>query len=103
MFAYSRVYRELAALIGEAERQQVASILVTDSLGERLRGRVDLVLNVARGRTGMLSMHTATLGLVESLLVGLATARPEETMASLERLNRARAELAGKPMQLPGR
>jgi len=103
IFAYSRVYRELAALLGEAERQQVATILVTDSLGERLRERVDLVLNVARGRSGMLSMHTATLGLVESLLVGLATTRPGETLASLERLNRARAELAGKPMQLPGR
>jgi DNA-binding MurR/RpiR family transcriptional regulator len=103
IFAYSRVYRELAALIEEAERQGIARILVTDSLGERLRSRVDLVFNVARGRAGMLSMHTATLGLVESLLVGLATARPEQTLSSLRRLNQARAELAGKAMQLPGR
>jgi len=103
IFAYSRVYRELAALIEEAERQGIARILVTDSLGERLRSRVDLVFNVARGRAGMLSMHTATLGLVESLLVGIATTRPEQTLSSLQRLNQARAELAGKAMQLPGR
>jgi len=103
IFAYSRVYRELEALIREADRHRVARILVTDSLGERLRTRVDLVLSVARGRAGMLSMHTATLGLVESLLVGIATTRPEQTLSSLQRLNQARAELAGKAMQLPGR
>jgi hypothetical protein len=51
----------------------------------------------------MLSMHTATLGLVESLLVGVATIRPQETLRSLGRLNQARAGLAGKAMQLPGR
>jgi DNA-binding MurR/RpiR family transcriptional regulator len=103
IFAYSRVYRELAAMIEEATRHGVSRILVTDSLGERLRTSVDLVLNVARGRTGMLSMHTATLGLIESLLVGIATTRPEQTLSSLQRLNQARAELAGKAMQLPGR
>jgi len=103
IFAYSRVYRELAAMMEEATRHGVSRILVTDSLGERLRTRVDLVLNVARGRAGMLSMHTATLGLVESLLVGIATTRPEQTLNSLRRLNQARAELAGKDMQLPGR
>jgi DNA-binding MurR/RpiR family transcriptional regulator len=78
-------------------------ILVTDSLGERLRDSVDLVLNVDRGRSGMLSLHTGTLGLVEALLVGLATTRPAETLASLRRLNQARAELAGESMALPDR
>jgi DNA-binding MurR/RpiR family transcriptional regulator len=103
IFAYGRVYREISALIEAADRQQVPRILVTDSLGERLRASVDLVLNVARGRADMLSMHTATLGLVESLLVGVATIRPRETLLSLGRLNQVRAGLAGKAMQLPGR
>ena len=46
------------------------TILLTDTLGAALRKRVDLVLPVARGRADGLSMHTATLGLIEALLVG---------------------------------
>jgi hypothetical protein len=55
---------------------------------------------VARGRADILSMHTATLGLIEALLVGIATQRPRETLASLKSLNQAREELVGEPMNL---
>jgi hypothetical protein len=44
----------------------------------------------------MLSMHTATLGFIEALLVGVAASRPQETLASLRKLNLARNKLAGK-------
>ena len=101
IFAYSRVYRELATLLAQADRLGVKKILITDTLGGTLRRRVDLVLSVARGRADLLSMHTATLGLIEALLVGLATTRPEETMASLRSLNQLRTELVGKSMGLP--
>ena len=70
-------------------------------LAATLRHRVDLVLPVARGHAEMLSMHTATLGLIEALLVGVATKRPGETLASLKELNEARERLAGTPMNLP--
>ena len=49
----------------------------------------------------MLSLHTATLGLIETLLVGIASQRPAETLASLRALNEARERLAGKAMGLP--
>jgi DNA-binding MurR/RpiR family transcriptional regulator len=101
IFAYSRVYRELAALLGQAERRRITSILFTDTLGPQLRDRVGLILPVARGRADMLSMHTATLGLIEALLVGIATQRPAETMANLEDLNALRTQLVGAPMDLP--
>jgi DNA-binding MurR/RpiR family transcriptional regulator len=100
-FAYSRVYRELAALLDQADRTGVASILVTDTLGGILGRRVDLVLKVARGRADMLSMHTATLGLIEALLVGIAAVRPEETLLALGQLNRLRTDLVGESMTLP--
>jgi DNA-binding MurR/RpiR family transcriptional regulator len=74
---------------------------VSDTLGARLRRRVDLVLPVARGRADRLSMHTATLALIEALLVGVAAARPEETLASLRDLNRLRGALEGRDMRLP--
>lgn len=101
IFAYGRVYRELAALLDQADRRGVPSILFTDTLARKLRHRVDLILPVARGRADMLSMHTATLGLIEALLVGIAAKRPAETVASLQSLNALRAQLVGEPMDLP--
>ncbi|HVC51570.1 MAG TPA: MurR/RpiR family transcriptional regulator [Stellaceae bacterium] len=103
MLAYGRVYSELSVLLDEIARRALKSLLITDTLAGPLRARVDLVLPVPRGETDMLSMHTATLGFVEALLVGVATRRPAETIASLEQLNEARERLAGKPMRLPRR
>lgn len=100
-FAYTRVYRELAVLLDQANQRGASIILVTDTLGEELGKRVDLVLNVARGRAEMLSMHTATIGLLEMLLVGVATMRPDKTLSGLSELNALRAELVGNPDGLP--
>jgi DNA-binding MurR/RpiR family transcriptional regulator len=101
MLAYGRVYAELAALLEEAERLGLRKILLTDTLLSLLNERHDLVLPVARGRTDMLSMHTTTMGLIEALLVGVASKRPRETIESLKALNAARKKLVGKPMALP--
>jgi DNA-binding MurR/RpiR family transcriptional regulator len=101
LLAYGRVYAELAALLDEIGHRRLRSFLVTDTLAATLRQRVDLVLPVARGRADMLSMHTATLGFLEALLVGVAAKRPDETLASLRALNDARKRLAGNSMKLP--
>jgi DNA-binding MurR/RpiR family transcriptional regulator len=101
MLAYGRVYAELAVLLDEIHRRGLRSILLTDTLAATLRHKVDLVLSVARGHAEMLSMHTATLGFIEALLVGVATKRPGETLASLKELNEARERLAGTSVNLP--
>jgi DNA-binding MurR/RpiR family transcriptional regulator len=101
MLAYGRVYSELAALLDKADQIRARTILLTDTLAALLSHRIDLVLPVARGRVDMLSMHTATLGLIEALLVGIATKRPRETIESLKSLNDTREKLVGKPMALP--
>jgi DNA-binding MurR/RpiR family transcriptional regulator len=95
------VYPELTVLLEQADSCGMHRILFSDTLGQKLHNRVDLVLPVARGRADMLSMHTATLALIEGLLVGVATERPQETIASLESLNKLRTDLAGKTMNLP--
>jgi DNA-binding MurR/RpiR family transcriptional regulator len=100
MMAYGRVYAELAALLDEIGRRGLRSLLVTDTLAATLRRRVELVLPVARGRADMLSMHTATLGFIEALLVGVAAKRPDETLNALRALNEAREQLAGKRANL---
>jgi DNA-binding MurR/RpiR family transcriptional regulator len=101
MLAYGRVYAELAVLLDAIASLRLRSFLVTDTLAATLRRRVELVLPVARGRADMLSMHTATLGFIEAVLVGVAAKRPEETLGSLTALNEAREKLAGKASKLP--
>jgi DNA-binding MurR/RpiR family transcriptional regulator len=100
IFAYSRIYSELKALLGRAEDLGLDRILVTDTLGARLAKRVDLVLQIPRGQVESFSMHMATLAFVESLLVAIAVRRPKETLASLKTLNRLRASAAGRAMDL---
>jgi len=101
IMAYGRIYQEIDVLLARAKQCGIATILMTDSLAEALRDRVDVVLPVARGRADMLSMHTATLGLIEALLVGIAMTRQTKAVASLELLNELRAQLVGRPMDLP--
>lgn len=101
--AYTHVYRELAVLLDEAHRRNIPCILLTDSLGGKLRDRVNVVLPVERGRAEMLSMHTATLGLLEAMLVGIATKRPDATIQSLDDLHRLREAIVGEPIETPSR
>ncbi|MBV9829212.1 MAG: MurR/RpiR family transcriptional regulator [Alphaproteobacteria bacterium] len=103
MLAYGRVYPELAALLDAIEQRRLRAFLITDTLAATLRRRVELVLAVPRGRADSVSMHTATLGFIEALLVGIAVKRPEATTAALRTLNEARETLAGKDMKLQTR
>jgi len=93
IFAYDRVYQEVQVLLDQADLYKMPKILVSDTLGTRLHHRVDLVLPAARGQINMLSMHTATLALIEAILVGVAMAQPEKSLTKLESLNRIRSAL----------
>ena len=101
MLAYGRLYPEISALVAHAETLGLTTILVTDTLGSKLKRRVNHVLPVQRGRADALSLHTATLALIEALLVGVAARRPSETVASLKMLNSLRSKIAGQAMDLP--
>jgi DNA-binding MurR/RpiR family transcriptional regulator len=101
MLAYSRVYDELAVLLERCEQLELPRVLVSDTLVEELRGRMTETLTVARGQSDMLSLHAATLGLLECILVGIAVRRPTGTLDSLTELNRLRSETTGRSMDLP--
>jgi DNA-binding MurR/RpiR family transcriptional regulator len=101
VLAYGRIYRELSALLDHAKDIGITTVLMTDTLGMALRKRVDDVLPVARGRADTLCMHTATLALIEALLVGIASKRQSQTVASLKSLNELRAKIVGQCMDLP--
>jgi DNA-binding MurR/RpiR family transcriptional regulator len=91
--AYGNVYAEVDCVLRRAAELGLASLLVTDSLDNDLKSRVGLVLHAARGNNEMFAMHTATLCLVEALLVGVASRRQNAALASLEELARLRAPL----------
>lgn len=101
ILAYSRVYAELATLLDRADQLGLHTLLLTDTLEAALRNRVDLVLRVERGRANSLSLHTATVALIEALLVGIAAKRPAQTVSSLKLLNDLRVQIAGRTMELP--
>jgi DNA-binding MurR/RpiR family transcriptional regulator len=100
ILAYGRVYLELEALLIRIGDVRAKTILLTDTLAAALRHRIDLILPVERGRVDAFSMHTATLAIIEALLVGIAAARPRDVLTSLRRLNRLRAMVAGKDTEL---
>ncbi len=100
VMAYGHLYAELGALLDEAGRLGLRGVLVTDALGPALGRRFEVVLTAPRGQADRLSLHAGTLALVEALLVGVAAARPDETLRGLDRLDGLRARLAGTPMDL---
>lgn len=100
MLAYGRVYVELDALLEEIGYRKAASMLLTDTLADSVGHRVQLLLPVPRGHADMLSMHTVTLGLIEALLVGIATKVPKKALESLADLNQMRARLTDAAMKL---
>ena len=101
IFAYGRIYPELTTILDHSAKCGVLTVLFSDTLGTKLRDKVDIVLSVQRGRSDMLSMHTTTLGLIEALLVGVAKSQPEKALSSLKSLNELRTKLVGKRMDLP--
>jgi DNA-binding MurR/RpiR family transcriptional regulator len=100
ILAHGRIYSELAVLLYEVRQHQIESLLVTGTLAAKLKNKMDLILPVPRGRAEMLSMHTAILALIEALLVGVASQRPAQTLASLEELKELRQRLTGMPTNL---
>ncbi|TNE40887.1 MAG: MurR/RpiR family transcriptional regulator [Alphaproteobacteria bacterium] len=96
IFAYSGLYPELKALLARIRETQAAAILFTDKLGDLLFREVDIILPVPRGKSDMLSLHAATLALIEALLIGVAMRRPEQSFDSLRRLHELRSEIRGK-------
>ena len=93
MIAYAPIYREVAVTLDRAEQLQMPVILLSDSLGPFIGNRAHAVLPVPRGRAGNLSMHGATLVVIEALVTALAARRRDAALASLEELGALRGTL----------
>lgn len=93
LFAYAPVYKEVAVVLEQATQLKLPVILVSDSMGPLVSEQISEILPVPRGKAGHLSMHGATMVLVDALIAALAAVRPADALSKLARLSNLRTDL----------
>jgi len=93
MIAYAPVYREVSVILDHAGESGVPVALVGDSLAPFVRKRVAEVLPVPRGKADHLSMHGATMVLIEAMIAALAAEDKEAALTSLTRFGALRGAI----------
>ena len=82
---------ELVAVLEHARATGCRSILLTDTLGITLRDKADVVLAARRGPVSTFHSLTVPMAILNALILAVASARPEESLAALTRLQQLRA------------
>lgn len=93
MLAYAPLYREVEIVLDEAGRCGAPVVLVSDSLGPLVSGKVAEILPVPRGKADHLAMHGATFVLIEALITALAGRNSAVAFDSLEQLSSLRSQI----------
>jgi DNA-binding MurR/RpiR family transcriptional regulator len=93
ILAYGRLYKEVAAVFAEAKSLGLATVLVTEAYGTPLARLADVAIAIPRGHPGQVSLHGATLVGLEALVLSLAAAKPNDALASLDKLNHLRRSI----------
>ncbi|MDD3827294.1 MAG: MurR/RpiR family transcriptional regulator [Anaerolineae bacterium] len=89
-FHYARP--ELVAVLEHARATGCRSILLTDTLGITLRDKADVILAARRGPVSTFHSLTVPMAILNALILAVALARPEESLAALTRLDQLRAK-----------
>ncbi len=82
---------ELVAVLDHARATGCGSILLTDTLGLALRDRADVILAARRGHVSTFHSLTVPMSILNALILAVALARPQESLAALTRLQQLRA------------
>jgi len=88
---FQHVRPELVAVLDHAHALGCRSILLTDTLGLALRNKVDVVLAARRGPVSTFHSLTVPMSILNTLVLGVAMARPDESLAALNQLQQLRA------------
>ena len=99
---FQRVLPELKAVMGHAHRLGCPSILITDMLQTRLRDQATVILAARRGPVSTFHSLTVPMAIVNALVLSVALARPDESLASLERFQQLRSSYGLDMMPGPG-
>ncbi|MDR7428264.1 MAG: MurR/RpiR family transcriptional regulator [Armatimonadota bacterium] len=89
--AFFRVTPELASLLDHAATQGAPVILITDTLELPLREHAHVILAARRGPISSFHSLVVPMTIINALILAVALARPKQTMASLNLLQRLRA------------
>jgi DNA-binding MurR/RpiR family transcriptional regulator len=102
VFATMRRFREVDVVLDHAARVGATTVLVSETLGEALRDRVDVVLSTPQTTTG--TSDGVVIGMVIAHALGLAIAAQNQQGAvdSMKRLNALRADIVGGDLDADG-
>lgn len=95
LIAYAPLYREVRVVLERAEALGLPVVLISDSLGPMLDGRVAVTLDVPRGRADHLALHSATLVMIEALVLGIAARNRDRALDALDEFASLRGAIDG--------
>jgi DNA-binding MurR/RpiR family transcriptional regulator len=78
-------------VLDHAQATGCRSILLTDTLGPAFRTKVDVTLAARRGPVSTFHSLTVPMSVLNALILAVAMARPDESLAALNRLDQLRA------------
>jgi DNA-binding MurR/RpiR family transcriptional regulator len=88
---FQYVRPELITVLNHARVTGCRAILLTDTLGPSLRGKVDVTLAARRGPVSTFHSLTVPMSILNALILAVAMARPDESLTALSRLEQMRA------------
>jgi len=88
-FHYVRA--ELVTVLNHARALGCRSVLLTDTLGPVLRSEVDVILAARRGPVSTFHSLTVPMAIMNALILAVAMARPDQSLAALNRLEQLRS------------
>jgi DNA-binding MurR/RpiR family transcriptional regulator len=97
---FNSIRTDLVIVLDHARAMGCRSILLTDTLGPALRHKVDVVLAARRGPVSTFHSLTVPMSILNALILGMAMARPEESLAALNHLQEMRAKFG---LDAPGK
>lgn len=102
LFATLRRFREIDVVIDHAAKVGATTILVSETLGQALRERVDIVLATPQTTNG--TSDGVIMGMVIAHALELSVAAQDQASAvhSMERLNTLRADIVGGKLDAEG-
>jgi DNA-binding MurR/RpiR family transcriptional regulator len=82
---------ELVAVLEHAHAVGCHTIFLTDTLGPALRDKADVILAARRGPVSTFHSLTVPMSILNALILAVAMAKPDESLAALDRLQLLRA------------
>lgn len=89
---FQRVPPELTAVMTQAHRLGCPSILITDTLQTCLGGLATVILAARRGPVSTFHSLTVPMAIVNTLILSVAMARSQQSLAALESFQQIRTE-----------